>query len=133
MTALNFAYADINIIASPTCEIESISKTEIKNIFMLKQKVIDGKPIKIVDRVEKPIYKEFVEEYMNKSLREMKTYWIRMLFTGKKIAPEKLSLEELNALEYKDSCYFSYVEETESMDTTQWRSVNIKEQVAHEI
>lgn len=132
MTVLHFAHADINIVASPTCKIESISKTEIKKIFMLKQKAIDGKSIKIVDRVEKPIYKEFVEEYMNKSLRKMKTYWIRMLFTGKKIAPQKLSLEELNALEYKDSCYFSYMEERERMDTTQWRSVKVKE-IGYEI
>lgn len=126
MITLNVVHADMKIVASPMCEVEAISKNEIKKIFMLKQQVVNGESIKIVDRMETPIYKEFIEDYMNKSLREMKTYWIRMLFTGQQIEPEKLLLEELNSFDNQESCYLSYINKDEKIDMTNWKFVKIK-------
>lgn len=133
VTVFHMAHADIKIVATPTCEIEDVSKSDIKKLFLLKQKSIDKKPIMVVDRRENVIYKQFIKQHLNKSLRQVKTYWVRMLFTGREIAPQKLSLEELNALDYQESCYFSYIEEKEIIDAIQWKSVKIQEKVNHEI
>lgn len=93
---------------------------------MLKQQIINGESIKIADRMEMPIYKEFIEDYMNKSLRKMKTYWIRMLFTGQQIEPEKLLLEEFNDFDNQGICYLSYIRKDEKIDMTNWKIIKIK-------
>jgi len=54
----------------------------------------------------------------------MKVYWTRMLFTGKKIPPKKLSIEELYQLDVNGSCYLSYVEEETQLK--RWNSIEIK-------
>lgn len=124
--AFTLMHADIKVVATPTCEIERVTQSDIKRLFMLKQQSLDDRSIKIVDRDEKSLYKRFVEEHLNKTLRQMKTYWVRMLFTGKKIAPKKLSLEELNGLEYQEECYFSYTDEEESIDPQYWQEVQVE-------
>ena len=123
---INFAKAEIQIIASPACQTEEDSKEDIKKLFMLKQTSINGESIRIIDRLEKITYEKFIHEYMNKSLRRMKTYWVRMLFTGKKTPPKKFTLPEINTLvDDRSNCYLSYIEENESKDR-EWKILNIK-------
>jgi len=107
---ISFLDADIKIIASPKCKVEALSIHDVKNIFMIKKKVIDEENIIVIDNSNKETYKKFIKIYLKKSLRKIKVYWTRMLFTGKKIPPKKLSFDELNALDLNTSCYISYVE-----------------------
>lgn len=123
---LNVLNAEVNIVASQACKLETASKSDIKKLFMLKENQLNGESIKIVDRVRKPIYKKFLKTYLNKSLRRMKTYWVRMLFTGKKTPPKKLLLEELNLLCEDEKCYLSYIEEQEMSNMQNWKVLKIK-------
>jgi len=117
--------AEIQIIASPLCKMESLSIYEIKNIFMLKKRSIENEQITILDNSNKETYNIFIKKYLNKSSRKMKVYWTRMLFTGKKIPPKKLSIEELKLLATNNSsCYLSYVEEDSKPKS--WSILNIK-------
>jgi len=116
--------ADIKIISSPLCKMESLSRHEIKNIFMLKKRSIEGQSITILDSLDTVTYTIFIKKYLNKSSRKMKVYWTRMLFTGKKIPPKKLSLEELKLLDTNSSCYLSYLEEDNKPKN--WSIINIK-------
>ena len=70
----DFAQADIEIIASPSCSVEVVAKSEIKNLFMLKKSLVLGESIMIIDSSEKATYKKFLKKYMNKTPRRMKTY-----------------------------------------------------------
>jgi len=124
MFSIGFLNADIKIIASPLCKIENLSIYEIKNIFMLKKRSIAGESITVLDSLEKETYTIFIKKYLNKSSRKMKVYWTRMLFTGKKIPPKKLSLEELKDLDTNNSCYLSYVKE--DAKPKNWSIINIK-------
>ena len=92
--------------------------------FLGKKKTINAEPIVVLDSSEKKIYKKFAKEYIHKSLRKMKTYWVRMLFTGKKIPPKKFSLQELSTLDSQNSCYISYMEEEKI--PTNWKEISIK-------
>ena len=126
LMVFNFAYADIKIIASSACRIEVVAKSDIKNLFMLKKSLISGESITIIDSSEKTTYKDFLKKYMNKTPRRMKTYWIRMLFTGKKIPPQKLSLDELNSLDDTEfGCYLSYTID-EVSKPKDWKIVTIR-------
>jgi len=111
MFCISSIHADIKIIASPLCEIETLSMYEIKNIFMVKKRSINNESVIVVDSLEKETYNVFIKKYLNKSSRKMKVYWTRMLFTGKKTPPKKLSIEEINLLDTNSSCYLSYIEE----------------------
>jgi len=125
ITFITFLDADIKIIASPLCKIESLSEHEIKNIFMLKKRSIDEESITVLDSLEKETYTIFIEKYLNKSSRKMKVYWTRMLFTGKKIPPKKLSHSELNSLDTNSSCFITYVENDKKPKN--WSIININE------
>ena len=92
---------------------------------MLKKRTIARESIKIIDSSEKITYKKFIKQYMNKSPRRMKTYWTRMLFTGKKIPPKKLSSAELNALDSGRGCYLSYIVYKE-LKPKDWKIIKIK-------
>jgi hypothetical protein len=122
---LNFLNADIEIIASPSCNIEVINKQDIKKLFMLKKRTLSKEAIKVLNRSEKTIYKKFIKKYMNKSPRRMKTYWTRMLFTGRKIPPKKLPIKKLLALETNHSCYLSYIID-ENSKPKDWNIIKVK-------
>jgi len=116
--------ADVKIIASPLCKVEALSRHEIKNIFMVKKRSIANKPVIILDSLNREVYTIFIKKFLNKSSRKMKVYWTRMLFTGKKIPPKKISIKELNILDTNSSCYLSYVEEKNKPN--KWSFINIK-------
>ena len=106
---ISFLYADIQIISSPECRVETLSRHDVKNIFMLKEKSIEDEPVTVLESSDHETYRFFVKKFLKKSIRKMKVYWTRMLFTGKKIPPKKLSLEELTLLDTNGSCYISYL------------------------
>lgn len=115
---------DIEIVASKTCHIEHISQTDVKKLFMLKTTSIDGESIKVLDSSDKKIYKAFVEKYLKKSPIKIKIYWTRMLFTGTKLPPKKVLLQEFDLDDYESSCYLSYVKMGQK--TKDWKTVEIK-------
>lgn len=126
LTTLIFSFvnADIEIVASKGCQVNHISEDDIKKVFMLKTTSIDDEPIKVLDIDDKQIYKEFIQKYLNKSPIKIRIYWTRMIFTGNKLPPKKVSLKELNSTEYENSCYLSYVKMGEKPKN--WKTVTVK-------
>ncbi|CAA6811386.1 MAG: Unknown protein [uncultured Sulfurovum sp.] len=122
---LTFANANVQIVTSKSCKLESISKSDVKKLFMLKKTEIDKEKIKVIDSTNKELYNDFIVTYLNKSVRKIKTYWVRMLFTGKKIPPKKLSLEDLKKLDDKETCHFAYVAKENDMPK-EWKIIKIK-------
>ena len=121
---VSFIYADIKVIASPICKVETLLKSDVKNLFMVKKRYIDDESIIILDTLNKETYNFFIKKYLKKSSRKMKVYWTRMLFTGKKIPPKKFSIKELTLLDTSSSCYLSYVKEENKPKN--WSIIKIK-------
>ena len=113
-------HAEVKIMIAPTCKLETLTTHEVKHLFMIKKKSINNESITVLDNSDKEIYKEFLKKYLKKSPRKMKVYWVRMLFTGKKVAPKKFSLD----MNTTDNCYVSYFEETEK--PSDWKVIEIK-------
>lgn len=103
-------HADVSLVASPMCKVSELTQHEVKKLFMLKKTSFNNEDITVLDNSNKEVYEKFLSIYLKKTPRKMKVYWVRMLFTGKMIAPKKFSSEELKDLETKNSCYLSYVE-----------------------
>jgi len=124
MFCVSLLNADIKIIASPLCKIETLSTYEIKNIFMVKKRSINDEPLIVLDSLNKDTYNIFIKKYLKKSSRKMKVYWTRMLFTGKKIPPKKVSIKEISELDTTSSCYLAYVQEENK--PKDWSIISIK-------
>jgi hypothetical protein len=116
--------ADIKFVVSPACNIKSISSREVKQLFLLKKTFIGSQNIKVIDNVNEKIYTDFTRIYIGKSTQKMKIYWARMLFTGRKVPPKKLSFNELKKIKNNTQCYVSYIEQKEKIKL--WQVLAVK-------
>ncbi len=104
-----YAKIAIEIAASPSCQQEVLSQTEVKNIFLKKRKYINGEYIVVLYYPDKILYEQFSKIYLSKTLLQMKTYWTRNLFMGKLIPPDEIDMLNLN--KYNNTiCYMSFFE-----------------------
>ena len=103
--------ANVTMIGSPTCKVDTISSQEIQHLFTLKVDRLNTQKVIVMDNADKTVYKDFVKEYLKKSLKKMKVYWVRMIFTGIKQPPRKIDFEDIgNYTRDIDACYLSYTE-----------------------
>ena len=121
---LEILSANITMIVSPTCEVDTISSQDIKHLFTLKESTLKTQEIIVIDNADKTVYKEFVQKHINKSLKKMKVYWIRMIFTGTKQPPRKVNLENLeNLIKDSDTCHLSYIKLGKKPES--WKVINV--------
>lgn len=80
---------DIFIIANASNRVETISKSEIKEIF-LGEKIHwkNGSKIKIADNLNKTAAEEFYRTYIGKTVSRIKKIWIKKMLRGKMSPPE---------------------------------------------
>lgn len=81
--------ADIQVIANASNQVDTISKSEIKQIF-LGEKVNwkDGSKIKIADNLDKETAREFYSLYLGKEASRIKKIWIKKMLRGTMSPPE---------------------------------------------
>jgi len=89
----SIAHADIAVIVNPANSGASATRSEIQQIFLgLQTKLSNGATIAPVDQgQEQPIRQTFYELVAGKSPVQMKTYWSRLMFTGRGTPPQVLS------------------------------------------
>jgi len=87
-----------------------LTKSDIRQLFMLKKRHINDESFVVVDSSDTSTYSVFIEKFISKSSYNMKAYWTRMLFTGRKIPPKKFSIDELDELKKENNCYITYVD-----------------------
>ena len=86
------ALADIAIITHPGAAIDSITKKEAKSIFMAKKKTFpNGDAVTPVDQnSDKEIRSAFNKKVLGKNDSQLKSYWGRLIFAGKKKPPKAI-------------------------------------------
>lgn len=105
---INFLTADVMILKTKSCTFNSLEFKDIKYIFLGKKNFINNQNIIPIDSNNEPIYEEFVNVYLNKSPSKMRTYWTRMLFTGKYKPPVSSDILRDNNNLNETNCYISY-------------------------
>jgi hypothetical protein len=85
------AYADVVLIANPSAASKTLTKAEVKKIFLGK-KVIweDDQEIKLTIGQKGSTNKEFLRTFVNKSESQFERYWRNQVFTGKGFYPKSL-------------------------------------------
>ena len=79
-----FSHADIAVIVSQKASVATLSIGEVKRIYLSKLKELpNGEEVVPIDQnSESAIYAEFYENAVKKSLKQLRSYWTRMVFTG---------------------------------------------------
>ena len=88
-TVSGFAQAEIAVIVNPANG-DAITKDDIANLYLAKTKTFPGgKNATPLDRPEgSPTRVDFVAKVIDKDEAQMKSYWSRLIFTGKGVPPK---------------------------------------------
>lgn len=89
------ANSQILIIANKNLPIDSLTKDQIKNIFLgTTTRWQDKSTITFVTLQKNDVHKIFVRKYTNKSSDQFRAFWRRQLFTGKGKIPKTYKTEQ---------------------------------------
>lgn len=113
--SISLLYSEMLIVANDSCKIESLSRIELKNLYLGLTKQADEERVTVFDRNEIDIYQEFVTKELKKSIVSLETYWVRMLFSGRAKPPKRFTLKEwIDYTNYSKECSITYIEENEN-------------------
>jgi ABC-type phosphate transport system substrate-binding protein len=89
------AAAGLVVVVHPDVNAESISDDDLRRIFLGKRTRWSGGE-KIVPVVLEggAIHREFVEEYLDRSVAKYVTYWKQAVFTGRGVPPRAFASED---------------------------------------
>jgi hypothetical protein len=124
LITLKILSANLNIIGSPTCKMDTINAKDVKYLFTLKEDTFNTQKIIVLDNADKAVYKKFVNDFLDKSLKKMKVYWVRMIFTGTKQPPRKVSFRNFKDLQNDtNTCHLSYTKHNKKPKS--WKVINV--------
>lgn len=87
------ARADMVVIVSADSGVRPLSRQEVVNIFMGRQRRLPNGELAVpldIDGVS-PERRYFYGHLLGKTLAEVNAYWARLVFTGKTTAPEEVA------------------------------------------
>jgi len=87
------ALAEIVIIANPASSAGELDAKTAKRLFLGKTKSVpDMNSVTLVGQTEaSPTKAEFTQKVIKKTLTQYKSYWARMIFSGKAVPPKELA------------------------------------------
>ena len=90
MSASANCLADIAIIVHPGASLAVMDEGQITRIYLGKAKTFpNGDPVKPADQTRNsPSRNEFIKKVLNKNESQLKSYWSKLIFTGKGNPPE---------------------------------------------
>jgi len=83
------------VIAHPDCGVDSISESDLKNMYLGKKKTwASGNKVVLAVLSADGTANEFMRNRVGKSPSQFKSYWKKMVFTGKGAMPHEFDTEE---------------------------------------
>ena len=81
--------AELVVIANPAAGVDALDKGAVKQLFLGKTRKLAGQKVKLLDQVSGSADREnFYKQVTGKSSAQLKSYWSRLIFTGKGKPPE---------------------------------------------
>ncbi len=89
------SYADILIVCNSRVVDTTLSKNDIKDIFLGKKtKWSDKTKVHFATLNDEDVHKLFLKKYIKKTASQYRNYWKQLIFTGKGKAPKKFDSVE---------------------------------------
>ncbi|WJW74742.1 phosphate ABC transporter substrate-binding protein [Thiohalobacter sp. IOR34] len=88
--ATSVAQAELAVITNPDNPEAGLTKKQVKLIYLGKKKTFPGgMAVKPVDQKEEsPVHAEFYDKVVGKRGAKLKSYWSKMVFSGKASPPQ---------------------------------------------
>lgn len=102
----------IAVVVPSTSRVDALSKAEVIDLFMGRfSETNDGEALVPLDyKSEMDLKGSFYQTLVNRSLRQVNSYWSRLLFSGRAKAPVQVaSIENLDDLFRDNQNYVAYV------------------------
>ena len=87
--------ADIKVMIPKLNSSFMVTKEEIADLYLGKTKTIRGIEIIPIDNADKQSYQEFYRKIVNKTPKQIHAYWVREMYRGNKIPPQRLSNHQI--------------------------------------
>lgn len=96
LTATFLQASDTTVVVSNNPELGELSKAEIQRLFLAKTDRVQNMRIKVVELQTNLDKDRFYKEISGKSKSQLRSYWTRLIFTGKAKPPKQLEdMQEL--------------------------------------
>lgn len=83
------AQAELVVIANPAAAVDALDKKAVKQLFLGKTRKLGGQKVKLLDQAAGSSDRDrFYSQVTGKSAAQLKSYWSRLIFTGKGKPPE---------------------------------------------
>ncbi len=94
MGSIAIAHAGAVVVVGKMSPISSASKSEVVKVFLGKRKELSGHSVIPVDQDQSGVRADFYQNTVRKSDAQLKSYWSRLIFTGKGQAPQVVGDDE---------------------------------------
>lgn len=103
--------AELAVVASDRSALSSLSRDEVKQLFTGQVRKIRGQQVEPLDLPESdPIRAQFYQRLLNKSADQMRSHWVRLVFTGRGQPPRSVdSSREQIMIIANSSQYIGYL------------------------
>jgi len=92
-------HAGVSVVANPDVGDVTLSADEVTALFLAKANSVGSVDASPVDQEGNAVRETFVEEVMGRNESQMKSYWSRLVFTGKGEPPQAFS-SDAEVLDY---------------------------------
>lgn len=83
MMFTQLSFAGFAVIVNPSAAVSSASPSDIRAVFLHKSKKISGVAVVPIDNADNAMRKTFLKSVVRKKPRAFKSYWTRLVFSGK--------------------------------------------------
>lgn len=121
----DLALADPVVIAHPSVGVDSLTRKEVKDIFMGKKiQWPDGGQVYLAILQEEPVFTDFTKQYIRKTPTQFQFWWRKRVFTGKGASPNYLN-SQTAVLRYVSQTKgaIGYVDQTPEIDMVKTISI----------
>ena len=87
--------AEIIIVTNKNSDINTLSHEAVKYLYLSKVNKIDNVIIMPLLSKDDSLHKRFVKQILDKNIQQYRSYWARLVFTGRAAIPRKLSKKEI--------------------------------------
>lgn len=90
-----FLFSEVIVVTNKYSQINSLSKNIIQYLYLEKIDTVNDTKITPLLNQDMKIHDEFVNKVLNKTILQYRSYWTRLVFTGRKSIPKQLSKQEI--------------------------------------
>lgn len=90
-----FLFSEVIVVTNKYSQIDKLSKNVIQYLYLEKIDTIEDTKITPLLSNEIKVHEEFVSKVLNKTILQYRSYWTRLVFTGRKAIPKQLSKQEI--------------------------------------